>query len=1119
MADIQIDFKPLATTPSVPEVTPGEQALQQPVPPGPPIPSTQPVAIDFKPVDFPPVPDSVAVSQSQTQAPIDFQAVGETPKSYSDVEKTMKRGFFEAPLLGTETTTESELDAIANKYKVNPADLKSLASFFGSKRDPEEGPKELAGSLGRGLFGAPQFLIKKFQSDPNMELALDDVRELADQKRSFAQGAAEGLLPGGAIGAIGKGVRGLAAAGAVTGGLYGLTGSRKGEELKGTAIGTSLGAGLGAGAGLIGEAISKRLQPNDLEKSLMENQAVNKQFDLEKGISEVADRTVNSEKLIEDIGLGQKTALSNQEMDQLLTEQLGKEQYTKYLDPSTEENALIRNSTGASTDSAIKAKLTEDVISSRIVDFAEDLTRERPKNIEEAMKSLQEYAGRQGEEATANRYKDFVREQQAEKYIKDNGLRAINEPSFFGRALNFMSDNQFVARNIDNKYGTRLEGAITGLNKDYNRSTFALQDFRNKYDNVYQEARKAGTDDVVSSGHGIYDALDQGTVAALNPAEQKTAQSFRDYFNQIRDFTNGLVKDRDPRIAPLDIPHLENYVPKMVLPTGELVSVMEKRIDQAQKELSTLLGREIRDLGQLKGDEYKLALEIPAVKDLVAAVSLADNRGARTAQDLSTKLKEMLYSRNGNIALETKARAAMERVGEIPDFMLEKNLFKLARRYTDNTLRHLYLRNGIDKLRYQARSLEKAGAEVESKYIQNLIQDLMGIRKGTAAEASLQASIQMSRALDRMIDKVGKDTVRGGVLTTAKAFPSMMQAALRQIYPNVLGYFNIRAVLQNTTQALTKTWPELGTGYGASALLRGSLSTVGNFKRLSQKATSLGNIPAEFTRKGERAIAEGIQKSSLYQLPASVIDGAGKAGMYIFQKSEEWNRALTVGVAETMARDIARGSNAVLGSLKKFPYAVRQEVLRARSNPQEVTDILAKYLNDVTQYNYNKISMSEFGRTMGPFFSVFSKWPTATAGDIIQEMQSKGVLGSLPRNFEKYVAPFILLQAMDHIAGEEFGSKDGLSDRQKLLMGSGGLSQSAPIGSIGGIIKGEIFTPPIVDMLMKTAVEPIIDGHSAKFERGAANMAKSFVPFAGLYRLLTTDLVTYATGNKPEPEE
>lgn len=1021
-----------------------------------------------------------------------------------------------------------KFEEIGQKYGVSGEELRSLAPYYGARPEPETGSvgeaasyagKRAAGFLGQTVgLGIPQFAYKKLQ-EPNMRKALDEVRDLALKQQTPLETAREFVTPIAQIPAVSAAGRIISAAG--TGAAIGASGSKEGKELEGAAVGGAIGGGLGAAGEVVGKLLRKA-GATPIEEQMARKQSV----DLDQGIKDIQGKTEKSEKILEEIGFGDRTALKRADVDSLVHEQISKDKLDDLLNPATEEGQVIRATITKNRPDEIgklgieetaRRQLADDIIHKRIIDFADDIGEKRPKDIEEAISTIKEFSSRQGGEATLNRYNQFKEVAQAERYLAETGDRAAQKANALSRGADFVSDAQYVLRHIDERNGSKTEDILRSLNKDYNRSTFALKDFRQRQADLFKAASKSGTDKSVSESTKIYDALDKGAVQGLSPEELATAQNFKKYFDDTLEFANGLVKSKDPRIAPLAIPKRENYVPHMMKPVEETVPLMEKKLTQALDQISSDLGRPIQDLAQLQPSEFTKAMKNQDIQDLTAALKLFDNKPVKNGQELSGRLKDMIGSREGQIAMETKARSALERSGEIPDFLLEKNLYKLADKYAANTLRHLYLRNSVDALRYEASKLNKAGASVDAKYVENLVKDILGVRKGTAAELFMQTKVQGMRKLDQMIDKVGKDSVRGGILTAAKAIPDTMYDLSRQIYPNMLGYLNVRAALQNLTSGFTKLAPELGTKYGYITTMRGAVYAVANMKKLIERARQMGNIPAEFTRKGEMAIQEGIRRSSLYRLSDSALEGMGKAGMVLFQLTENFNRALSTGVAEMMAHDLARGSRMAMDSLQsKFPVRIKKLVMANLHDPEETSKVLAQYLNDTTQYNYNRMSMSEFGRTVGPMFSVFSKWPTATIGDILTELRTKGVLKGSARAAEKYVVPLLLLQSMDYLMGERMGDKDSLSDIQKKLVGQGGLSQSAPIGSASGFLTGEIFTPPMVDALMQSVIEPALKQDTTKVSRGLGNALGQFAPGAGLFRFITDDLVTYATGHRPE---
>jgi hypothetical protein len=97
--------------------------------------------------------------------------------------------------------------------------------------------------------------------------------------------------------------------------------------------------------------------------------------------------------------------------------------------------------------------------------------------------------------------------------------------------------------------------------------------------------------------------MNSGTLEGLSPEEQQIAQKFKQYFDNAREFSNGLVKTRDPGISPLNIPKLENYVPHIAQSVSEMIPTVESKVQQTLDKLSESLGRPITSLDQLSSQE------------------------------------------------------------------------------------------------------------------------------------------------------------------------------------------------------------------------------------------------------------------------------------------------------------------------------------------------------------------------------------------------------------------------------------------------------------------------------------------------------------------------------------
>jgi hypothetical protein len=282
----------------------------------------------------------------------------------------------------------------------------------------------------------------------------------------------------------------------------------------------------------------------------------------------------------------------------------------------------------------------------------------------------------------------------------------------------------------------------------------------------------------------------------------------------------------------------------------------------------------------------------------------------------------------------------------------------------------------------------------------------------------------------------------------------------------------------------------------------------------------MGLEPHAFTARNREYIAEGIAASLPGRMSSSALQKMSDAVLFTYSFVDKVNRAMTLSMADQMTYDLMRKSKLAGSSLRNMPPSIQREALAsiARGDSVQLNTTLARYLNASTQYNYNRASLSQFGRTMGPLFSTFSKWPSATAGDIISEFRQKGLLHGTFRNAEKYIAPWMLLQAFDTLVLGERKDQD-LSDRKQLAFGKSGLSGSAPIGTVKSLVSGDFFTPPAIDYLMKGVILPAMSGDTDKMNREFHKAIEGFMPGYVLYKAATKDIPTYVHGYKPDTEK
>lgn len=1053
---------------------------------------------------------------------------GEEPE-YQALRSEMDRGIGESlrdtRVVGSESISDQDREAIARKHGVSAEELRSVQPFLGGETEwadvrASDIPKSAAGGIGQLAFGVPQKIYKKFQS-PQMEAALDDLQELAQRRASWVQFGGQLAGPGSAI-RQGTTVGSKALAGAVTGAIAGGAGSRKGEELSGAAVGAGLGGGLGA---LAGKLSSRQASPIERKMAaeittdltpVAQIVEKNKQADdaLARNIFDPSDMTDDEARAITDTYVGN---------------------VPEYLDSGTVPGKVIRDRLGRGADEpAIRRELARSHVESRARDLVEDLGEGRIPAGQSPFQTLAEKAGRErsgaGDQYVRERLRDILDLDATRKYIDDKALQDTKPTGFLGKVGNFLSDAQYVLRAADEKArGIGIEDAHKELNRNYNRMTYPREKLRGEINAAYKLAKREGVDNLLADGGELIRKVEAGE--ALTAAEQKAYQPVAEFFQRNLDTMNQLAEQEG--VPPLRIASREGYIPSQLVDTHTLQERVTNRVQQLLDEAGQLTERKYERIADVPEQVLtQLRSNSPDSDETIRFVHSMSGTDSMRPADLQRAYQDTFLTRDGRVKLEAEARAAQVRNDALPMWARETNVYKLMDKWTNNTLRGMYLRRPIDKLRNAAEKLRSLGMDTESQYIRDLLSDVQGIRKGTAAEYFNNVQGTYLRKMDKLIEKNENNPIRRSGLIAAKALPTMLQQLAREVYPNMLGGLNPRTLIMNLTQPITKSLPELGPGYGSLLALRGA-ARIGGVRKLPQyvrRMEQMGFAPSQFIGGNLDYLAEGIMRSGAVQLPQAALRAVAEVGIKPYQWAEQANRGITFAMSEMMSGDLLRGSSVARDALGRFPTSVQRSASAAIAAGDEalLTRIIANHMINNTQYQYNRASMSQYGRTFGPLFSTFSKWPTATLGQAIEEYRKSGALRGTQRLGETLVGPWLMLEAADTLMGQH--SEDGFSDRQQKLLSKQGFSQAAPIGNLAGIASGDFFTPPVIDTALaglrgaKQAGQALLSGEMPDSEelirplqKTIANSIYQFAPggLGGWTRFITDDAVTLMTGERP----
>jgi hypothetical protein len=1039
-------------------------------------------------------------------------------------------------MIGSRAVPKEDVEAVAEGMGVDAEALKALAPFWVAMPPPEEATtsdwaKGIAGRLGYAAGNIPQFLAKKFLiDDPKMREALDEIRELGEGRMGAGEWAAYNILPAvvtlGGTAEAKAALSTLKAAGraAAAGSVYGLAGSKENQEVQGVIAGALLGGGLGAIAGKLASRKAAKAEGKVVNEAedLVLDYVQNNEADITAAGDRAYTRVAESEDYLAG-SVVKKKPLDEKQATLIIEQQLSPDTI------SVTKEGLIsdyRKANPGVTD--IPDEVTSDIavatkyVEKRKETFANKLAEEIPDfrtvptegggsraaTTEEILRE----AGRLGEDGLLKKWKLYAYGDVAVDTIKKEGIHVRGDDAPVGKILvNAFGDRQFGVKVIDERSGGDNMIPFLTLNTNSNKLTI---DKKNYYSgnkrlgitgikDIYKVAKAVpGVIKDLASGGQMFRALDSRDLSGLSPEQQKVASLIISFFDAVRERANTMT---GTGISPLAIPKREDFgLPqKMVRPVDYAIR-MRQRFAELSKDT---------DLAKLTEDQLSEAAEAnPLLKEFIDGVNLAkpESRARADGKSLVNAYKEAIGRGATNPRLHSVASAALGRREGIPDFLREKNVFKLMDRYMSDTLKNVYLREPLDSLAQKANILEAMHAKTDAAYIRRIVADSLGMRSYSVARLGNQARIGFATAVDTVLSKVVSDPEKRQRMVAAMATLPELAANLQyNIYPNVLG-LNPKSHIAQLTQVLFKTAPELGGAYGYQSAIKSYLTIALRGKELLRKVKELGLEPAPNVNEGIDALAEGIEKSLLYRVPAGAVRGMAKVFMRTYAAMDTLNRAATIDMSERLVRDVASGDKAAMKAVSKMPLAIKRQVIASKGDPNAQVKVIAEYLNSATQFNYNKASMSELGTIVGPLFSTFTKWPLATAGDIAADLRTKGFTGGGIRAAEKYAIVWALAQAADSLLYAGMTGDTELAPdfkeagpRTQRMIGRGGITSMTPIESIRPLLGSKaqeksLITPPVIDTLYKT-MTPLLEGDTEKAGKEGMKALTTFTPGAFLW--------------------
>ena len=210
----------------------------------------------------------------------------------------------------------------------------------------------------------------------------------------------------------------------------------------------------------------------------------------------------------------------------------------------------------------------------------------------------------------------------------------------------------------------------------------------------------------------------------------------------------------------------------------------------------------------------------------------------------------------------------------------------------------------------------------------------------------------------------------------------------------------------------------------------------------AQAAGLLSERAAEYYQIMKTGKAQGLGSTF-----ASANEKLNQLAMWTFDKSERVQRMQTINMADAWAADLIAGKQDALkavlsGTDKGYAAAIMRSV--RKGNDEETQGLLRRFLLGKTQFNYDVASMSEFGRSWGPVFNMFAKWPSTIIGDVVERVEQK----QYKQLMIKYGSGLAVAVIADHLAT----SPEERTGWEKFAIGKGSFALDwSPLGAAAGM--------------------------------------------------------------------
>lgn len=1046
---------------------------------------------------------ATAAEPVQTATPVatSVPAASTAPAPWEQYSKPQEGEEKSSPRVWSDITSDQDLQQIATKHNVPVSDLKDVAAFFGATTQGDTNLKDavlqVAGSASKiAAFGLPQKLYKIIQT-PKMEGALDDLSDLAEEKKSTLREGTEiaGSLVGGVmgLGALGK------AAYPAIGAVAGFAGAKQNDEAKSALTGAAFGAGMGVLGKYASNVIGKHIK--DIEAGPIVEYVTKIKNAIQPSL-DAAKTLLTGEQTVADLA------------DKELIDFLGPRTTRQALESGSAVNNLAKDASQATNQRELLEHLAENKL--------EDLKGQ----IEKVAGGNKDFTDLKKQGQVESLFDRLVNQDLYSRAADQVG-KPVTDMNPVTQLLLKFNDSRSVGKIIDKRLGTDVAQIIDEGSGKLNQATTAINALGKEIDALEGSAKKAGIN------------VEDLSKYLSNPEEaaipRGVSKEFLSDINVVSEKIQNVASDFGNKATIEGVPQYRK-------PTVDYIRAVEQQLDTIGSKygIDNLKTLDQAQFGRLKEASGTFG-EVLGELENVAGTPIT------SAKAFNGELNKLLTN-----FTQTRSRLAELAGNPAPDWALENNPFTALRSHAANSIKTGAITDTVQKLGSAKDLAVAAGDSFSSNYLGTLMQDIKGTRESTLPSGLTKWSNKFDYLMKQKADDAS-NPISKALYNGAGKLPEFLNFASQQIYPNLIGW-NPRSVFLHVATPFVHALPDVGVDgqYGATKLAQAAadlakIKTVGTEITLSPglaaklgkkageviKTTSLedvlaneGVLSTQLSRDSLNEMRDGILKGTSGSLPRKALDAVNDLSLAAFKNGERASRGLTYFLGRNIGEDLVRNpmfAKDFINKLSSSSYrkALSQAVVEKDSD--EAARLMGQYLNANSSLNFGKINMSEFGRNMGPLFSAFTRWPTAVTGRITSDIYDKGWNSGGMKAAQVYLAPWAILEMVDKgvIGTDPTGQK---SPRLHKLIGSG-LADVAPVSSVfGQAERGGPISSPFISAVGNTAkalVAPSGGPNTSYAERlgNAAgktldNWYTTFGFGSNVLKLIGEDIPTYVSGRK-----